>query len=195
MLSTLLVLAEVTGHATETAAVHHSALDQVTQITSAFGLNWPGFIAQVVSFSVVAYVLWRFAFKPVIATLDERQQKISSGLQYAEEMKAKLDATQQQSAEIIQQAQVKATALVNEARQSAKDFLDKQTQEATQKANDLLVKAQHAIELERRKMIAEARTEIAALVITTTERVLAKKLSDAERASYNESAARELTVA
>jgi F-type H+-transporting ATPase subunit b len=195
MLSTLLVLAEATGHATETAAAHHSALDQVTQITSAFGLNWPGFIAQVVSFSVVAFVLWRFAFKPVIATLDERQQKISSGLQYAEEMKAKLAAAQQQSADLIQQAQVKATALVNEARQSAKDFLDKQTQEATQKANDLLVKAQHAIELERRKMIAEARTEIATLVITTTERVLAKKLSDAERASYNESAARELTVA
>jgi F0F1-type ATP synthase membrane subunit b/b' len=51
------------------------------------------------------------------------------------------------------------------------------------------VKAQHAIELEHRKMLAEARTEIARLVVVTAERVLAKKLSDADRAAYNEAAA------
>ena len=126
--------------------------------------------------------------------MDERATKIESGLKYAEEMKAKLDATHQESAAIVQQAQVKAGAIINEARASAKDFLDKQTQEATAKANDLLVKAQQAIELERRKTIAEAREEIARLVIATTERVLAKQLSDADRAAYNESAARELNV-
>ena len=41
-------------------------------------------------------------------------------------------------------------------------------------------------------MLEQARTEIARLVVTTTERVLAKKLSDADRAAYNESAAKEL---
>lgn len=195
MLSPLLVLAEVTGHATGAAAGHSEALKQVTEITSAFGISLSGILAQAVSFSIVAFVLWRFAFKPVLATLDERQQKIESGLKYAEEMKAKLDATHQQSAEIIQQAQEKAAAIIHETRQTAKEFLDKQTQEATQKANDMLLKAQQAIELERRKMIAEAREEIARLVVVTTERVLAKQLSDAERSTYNESAARELTIA
>jgi F-type H+-transporting ATPase subunit b len=58
----------------------------------------------------------------------------------------------------------------------------------------MLVKAQHAIELEQRKMLAEARAEIARLVVVTAERVLAKKLSDADRAAYNEAAAKELTV-
>lgn len=195
MLSPLLVLAEVTGHAAGTAAGHSEALKQVTEITSAFGISASGILAQAVSFSVVAFVLWRFAFKPVLATLDERQQKIESGLKYAEEMKARLDATHQQSAEIIQQAQEKAAGIINETRLTAKEFLDRQTQEAAQKANDMLLKAQQAIELERRKMIAEAREEIARLVVITTERVLAKKLSDAERSAYNESAARELTIA
>ena len=50
------------------------------------------------------------------------------------------------------------------------------------------------VELERRKTLAEAREEIARLVVATTERVLAKKLSDADRAAYNETAAKELTV-
>ena len=48
------------------------------------------------------------------------------------------------------------------------------------------------IELEKKKMLAEARTEIARLVVETTQRVLAKELSEADRGRYNESAAREL---
>ena len=43
-------------------------------------------------------------------------------------------------------------------------------------------------------MLDQARTEIARLVVTTTERVLAKKLTDADRASYNEAAAKELSA-
>jgi F-type H+-transporting ATPase subunit b len=49
------------------------------------------------------------------------------------------------------------------------------------------------VELEHKKMLAETRGEIARLVVATTERVLAKKLSDADRAAYNETATRELT--
>ena len=50
-----------------------------------------------------------------------------------------------------------------------------------------------AIELEKKKMLAEARTEIARLVIATTQRVLSEQLSEADRGRYNEAAGRELT--
>ena len=56
----------------------------LVKITQDFGINLPSILAQMVSFSVVAYVLWKFAFKPVMATMDERQKQIASGLQYAE---------------------------------------------------------------------------------------------------------------
>jgi F-type H+-transporting ATPase subunit b len=108
-------------------------------------------------------------------------------------MHAKLAAAQQESAVIVKKANAEATRIVEEARKSAKEYLDRQIQEASGKANELLVKAQQAIELEHKKMLADARTEIARLVVTTTERVLAKKLTDGDRASYNEAAARELT--
>jgi F-type H+-transporting ATPase subunit b len=190
MFSNLLVLAEAASHAPEAAA--ESGL---TQITQTFGINVPAILAQILSFSIVAFVLWKFAFKPVIVTLDERQQKIASGLKYAEEMQAKLAAAQQESAVIVKQANLESARIVEEARKSAKEFLDKQTQEATVKAGDLLTKAQQAIELEHKKMLADARTEIARLVVTTTERVLAKKLTEADRAAYNEAASHELTNA
>ncbi|MSU71194.1 MAG: ATP synthase F0 subunit B [Opitutus sp.] len=192
MLSSLLVLAAAaTTHAVEGA--HGEAASGITKITQDFGISVPFILAQILSFSIVAFILWKFAFKPVLATLDERQQKIASGLKYAEEMQAKLAATQQETAALIKKANVEASRIVDDARKTAKDFLDKQTHEATAKAGDLLAKAQQAIELEHRKMLADARIEIARLVVTTTERVLAKKLSDADRAAYNDAASRELT--
>ena len=175
-----------------TVEAAHTAAESSLQST--YGLQVNYVVIQAISFLIVMGVLYKFAIKPTIAAMDERATKLESGLKLVVAMKAKLDATHQESAAIVQQAQVKAGAIINEARASAKDFLDKQTQEPTAKANDLLVKAQQAIELERRKTIAEAREEIARLVIATTERVLAKQLSDADRAAYNESAARELNV-
>jgi F-type H+-transporting ATPase subunit b len=194
MLSPLLILAEATAPAAASdGGIVNQLKETVTQVSSTFGINVPAILAQIVSFAVVAWVLWQFAFKPVLATLNERQQTIESGLKYAEEMKAKLAATQQESAALIKTAQVEATKIVDEARKTAKDFLDKQMLEATAKANDSLTKAQQAIELEHKKMLADARSEIARLVVTTTERVVAKKLTDADRASYNDAATRELT--
>ena len=193
MTNFLLPLAQMSEHAVETVAAHGEAPSALTQITENFGISVPLILAQVVSFSIVAFVLWKFAFKPVLATLDERQHKIADGLKYAEEMKAKLEAAQQQTAAQLKSAQVEANKIIEEARKSAKDLADREAAAATERANGLITKAQQAIQLEHQKMLADARTEIARLVVATTERVLAKRLTDADRASYNETATRELT--
>jgi F-type H+-transporting ATPase subunit b len=187
MLSHLLVIAQASTPAAEAAP------SGITKITHDFGISWPFLLAQVLNFSVVAFILWRFAFKPVLATLDERQKKIADGLRYADEMKAKLEAVQQESVASAKRAQIEASRIIDEARKSAKEFLDKQTQESAAKANEILARAQEVIELEKKKMLSEARTEIARLVVTITQRVLGKELSDADRSRYNESASRELT--
>jgi F-type H+-transporting ATPase subunit b len=166
-----------------------------SSIPERFGLEPKFIVMQVISFLIVLFVLYKFGIKPVTATMVERTQKIEAGIRYAEEMQAKLSAAQEESATIVKKANVEASRIVDDARKTAKDYLDRQTQEATTRANDLLAKAQQAIELEHRKMLADARTEIARLVVTTTERVLAKKLTESDRAAYNEAASRELTTA
>jgi F-type H+-transporting ATPase subunit b len=171
------------------AAVEHAAEPGLAE---KFGLEPKYIVMQMVSFLIVLVVLYKFGIKPVTATMEERNRKIEAGIKHAEEMQAKLAAAAQESAAIVKQANSEAARIVEEARKAAKDHLDRQTQEATAKANDVLAKAQQAIELEHKKMLADARGEIARLVVTTTERVLAKKLSDADRAAYNETAAREL---
>jgi F-type H+-transporting ATPase subunit b len=170
-----------------------AAASPEASIPERFGLEPKYIVMQVISFLVVLFVLYKFGIKPVTATMEERNRKIESGIKHAEEMQAKLAAAQQESAAIVKKANLEASRIVEDARKTAKEYLDKQTQEATAKANDLLVKAQQAIELEHKKMLAEARGEISRLVVTTTERVLAKKLTDADRAAYLDTASRELT--
>jgi F-type H+-transporting ATPase subunit b len=160
-----------------------------------FGVEWKYVAFQLVSFLIVLAVLYRWGIKPVIAAMDERGKKIEAGLKYSEEMKAQLANTQQQTEVTLRDAQHKASAIVAEAQKAAKTFADKQQRDAIEQSAALITKAQQAIELEKKKMLAEARTEIARLVVTTTQRVLAKELSEADRARYNDAAASELTNA
>ncbi len=175
------------------AAVAEHAHAAEPNMLQTFGVEWKYVVWQLISFLIVLFVLYKFGIKPVAATMEERNRKIEAGIKHAEEMQAKLAAAQAESAALVKQAQGEASRIIDEARKTAKEFVDKQTQEASTKSAEMLAKAQQAIELEHKKMLADARTEIARLVVTTTERVLAKKLTDADRAAYNESAAQELT--
>ena len=111
MLSHLLFLAQSAAPAAEAAAP-----SGITKITNDFGISWPFLLAQVLNFTVVAFILWKFAFKPVLATLDERQKRIADGLRYADEMKAKLEAVQQESVASAKRAQLEASKIIDEAR-------------------------------------------------------------------------------
>ena len=189
MLTLLLATVETTAAATESGPI-----EGLKQTFVHFGVEWHYVVWQVVSFLILFGVLYKFGIKPTISTMELRNQKIADGLKHAEETQVRLAAAAQESAQIVRQASLDAQKIVDEARKVAKDFGDKQQAEALHRAAETLAKAQQAIELEHRKMLDQARGEIARLVVTTTERVLAKKLSEADRASYNETAAKELNA-
>ena len=165
----------------------------VNDLVTKFGIDATNVGMQLLSFSILAYVLYRFAIKPTLATMDERARQIEAGLKNAAATAAKLAETQQLAAAQLKTAQIEANKIIDDARKAGKELADRETAIATERATGLIAKAQQAIELEHKKMLADARTEIARLVVATTERVLAKKLTDADRASYNETAAHELT--
>jgi len=171
-----------------TEATHESG-----GIATQFGLEPKYVIMQVISFLILFGVLYKFGIKPTISTMEARNQKIADGLKHAEETATRLAAAQVEITALIKAAQLEAQKSIDEARKSAKEFGEKQQAEAVARAADTLAKAQQAIELEHKKMLDQARTEIARLVVKTTEQVLAKKLTDADRAAYNEAAAKELS--
>ena len=167
-------------------------VDKLTMITDKFGVKLPTLIAQMINFCLVALVLYKFAVKPIVATLDERQQKIADGLQYAEEMKAQLAAAERERAEKIKTAAVNAQKILTESREQSKEMIEQKTQEAAAQAEAIIRKASEAAELERQKMLADVRQEVARLVVATSSKVLSRDLSDAEKQTFSDSAAKEL---
>lgn len=169
------------------AADPHAAAESASLVEK-FGIHWSHITMQAISFTILATVLWKFAFKPVLATMDEREAKIDSGLKYAEEMKVKLAEAETEKKKILQEASIEASTIVNEARQSAEARIAKSAQDAIKAAEDITKKAELQIQNDRKQMLAEARSEISRLVVATTSKVLAKELSAEEKSRYSESA-------
>lgn len=174
------------------ATVETTASSGAAELIQRFGIQPKYVVMQFVSFAILAVVLYRFGIKPTLVAMDERNAKIDSGLKNAEATTAKLAEATAAAAAQIKAAQVEANKIVDEARKVAKELSEREAAAAAERANALLAKANEAAELERKKIMAEAKLEIARLVVATTERVLAKQLTDADRSSYNEAAAREL---
>jgi len=185
MLDTLLIIAAATTDATSSAG-------PLSELAGKFHVETNILVAQIINFLIVAFLLYRFAFKPIIATIDMRQQKIADGLQYAEEVKLKLADVEKKQADTLKEASLEAQKTVGDARSQAKQHLESQKSEAQAQAEDLLKKAREAIDLERTKMISEAKEEIAGLVVQTAEKVLARELTASEKSSFSESAVKEI---
>ena len=166
--------------------------NKITMITDKFGVSVPTLIAQMVNFCLVALVLYYFAVKPISTTLEERQQKISDGLQYAEEMKDQLAEAERERTEKVKQAAIGAQKILAEAREQSKEIIEIKTQEAAAQAEAIIRKASEATELERQKMLADVRQEVASLVLVTSSKVLSRNLSEDEKSTFSESAAKEL---
>lgn len=181
--------------AADAVAGHAEDGGVISELAGNFGITWPTLIAQMVNFCIVAIVLYKFAVKPIVATLDERQQKIADGLQYAEEMKAQLAAAERERAEKIKEAAVDAQRILNESREQSEEMIEQKTQEAAAQAEAIIRKASEATEQERKKMLTEVRQEVARLVVATSSKVLSRDLSDTEKSTFSESAAKELASA
>ena len=154
-----------------------------------FGVQGDLLVAQIINFCLVSYVLYRFAIKPVLKTVEERQKKISEGLQYAEEMKAQLASTEKERLSLLKKAQEDAQSLFAKTKHESEVYLQDQKKVAEQKIEQMFAQAKDAMAVERRNMMAEARTEVATLVVATTERLLKNVLTEDMRAQLNAQAA------
>jgi len=148
-----------------------SIVDIAKSTGEQFGFNTGLFISQCISFCAVAFLLQRFAYKPILNVLEERRQKISEGLANADKIKAELASAQAKSQEILAQAGAQGNRMIEEARQSAAKILEQETQKAVATAGDIIAKAKQASEAELVRMKAELRKEVGRLVVATSAKV------------------------
>ena len=159
-----------------------------------FGFNKAAFIAQCISFVIVAVLLQRFAYKPILALLDERKKRIAEGLANADKIKAELTQTEASRLEILDKANTTANKLIEEARAAAARVQEKETQKAIAAAEQIIVKAREAAAADHARMISELRAEVGRLVVDTTTKVSGKVLNPDDQKRLAEEASRSLAA-
>jgi len=149
----------------------------VQEIARTFGVDWAHLIAQIISFGIVCALLYRYAYRPVLAMLEARREEIAQGLANAEKIKAELARTEAQRQEVMAQANAQMTKLIEEAHAAAARVQQQETQKAIAAAKDIVEKARQATEAEHARMLAELRREVGRLVVQTTAAVTGKVLT------------------
>jgi F-type H+-transporting ATPase subunit b len=159
-----------------------------------FGFNAWLFFSQIISFCIVAFLLQKFAYKPILNILEVRRKKIAEGLANAEKIKQQLAESEQRYQEILTKANGEAQKMIEEARASAAALKDKEAQRAISEAEQILVKAREAAAFEHTKMLTELKREVGRLVVDTTSKVTGKVLNPDDHRRISEEAAREVAA-
>ncbi len=149
----------------------------VEQIARTFGVDWPHLLAQIISFSIVCVLLYRFAYRRVLAMLEERRRIIAESLANAEKIKAELARAEAQRQDMIAQAGAQATQLIEKAHAAAARVQEQETQKAIAAAEQIITKAREAAALEHARMLSQLKREVGRLVVQTTRTVTGKVLT------------------
>lgn len=146
------------------------------ELIKALGLDWRIFFAQLVNFSILIFVLWRFAYKPVFNILEERRLKIEEGLKNSDQAKLEIGNALKNKKEVLSEAKKEAALIIEESRKQA----EKKYQEIIAKSKEdlqiIISEEKDKIKLERESISAEIKKEVSFLVVSAVEKVLLEKI-------------------
>jgi len=158
-----------------------------------FGVDWPHFIAQCISFIIVAVLLYFFAYKRVLTILEERRQRIADGLANAEKIKSELQRTEAARQEVLDKANAQANKMIEEARTAANRVREEETQKAIAAAEQIISKAREASAADHARMLTDLKKEVGRLVVQTTATVTGKILTPEDQKRLAEETTRQIS--
>jgi F-type H+-transporting ATPase subunit b len=159
----------------------------------ALGIQWKILLAQTISFSLVFFVLWKFAYGPIFAMLNARRDKIAEALANAEKIKGDVAKTEIERQKVLADAGEQANKLIADAREAAARVREAETQKAIAAAEQIVVKAREAAAQERAQMLASLKREVGQLVVKTTATVTGKVLTADDQKRLTEETQKQLS--
>ena len=166
--------------------------DTLRDTAETFGWNPWLFFSQVISFVIVALLLRRFAYKPILNVLEERRRRIEEGQLNAEKIKRQLDEAEKRYSEILAKANAEAQKMIDEARESSAHLAERKQQEAIAAAEQIIAKAREASAIEHERTMDSLKQELGRLVVDTTAKVTGKVLTPEDQQRLQEEAMSQL---
>ncbi len=131
-----------------------------------------------VMFSIVLFILKKFAWKPILKALKDRETSIRDALMSADTAKKEMEKLKADNQVVMAEARAEKEKIVQEARQIREKIIGDAKNEATEEAKKLLKSARIDIENEKDAAIQEVKNKVAELSIEIAEKILREKLAD-----------------
>ena len=142
-----------------------------------FGL----FFWQLLIFVGLIFLLKKYAWKPILDTVNERETSIKDALHAADIARIEIEKLKQDNQNVLKEARNEREALLKDARNASTKMIDQAKKEARVEAEKILTQAQEAIENEKRAAINVLKNQVASVAIDIAEKVIEKELDDKDR--------------
>jgi F-type H+-transporting ATPase subunit b len=138
-------------------------------------LFWTGIV-----FSLLLFLLAKFAWKPMLKAVNEREQKISESLELAEKTKNEMKALQAQNEDLLKQARAERDAIVRDAKETATKMVEDAKNAAKTEAEKVMVSAREAMNSEKTAAISDLKNQVASFSLEIAEKLVRTDMASNE---------------
>ena len=142
----------------------------------ALGIDLNSLIVYLVNFAVLAVILYFFAYKKILAVLDERSNRIKQSLEEADRVRVQSQEQQARMQEALDEGRQAGQRVLQEAREAAERYRGDQQAQARSQAEEMLARARVGIQAERDAVLEQVRAEFAGLAVTAAERIIRRSV-------------------
>jgi len=139
------------------------------------------FVMQAIILLIIIFLMIKFAWKPILNALDERESGIEDALKAAENAKLELENLQADNDKLLKEARAEREAMLKDAREMKTKIIEDAKAEASETASKLVTQAQASIESEKKAAIADLKSQVANLSIEIAEKVVREELSNKDK--------------
>ena len=133
---------------------------------------------QSVTFLIVLFLLSKFAWKPIMKALNDREASIENALSAAEKAKLEMQGLKAENEKLLAEARMERDRILKEASDAGNALVESARQKANEEGSRMIAQAREAIDNEKRAAITEVKNMAAALSVEIAERILRKELSN-----------------
>ena len=135
----------------------------------------------VITFLILLYVLRKFAWKPILGAVSEREESIKNALKEAENARKEMQNLNADNERILKEARVERDSMLKEAREMKEAIISEAKEEAQVQANKVVAQAQATIASEKQAAIADLKNQVATLSVGIAEKVVRAELSEKDK--------------
>ncbi|CAN5277514.1 F0F1 ATP synthase subunit B [soil metagenome] len=131
-----------------------------------------------IAFGIVFYILKKFAWKPILNSLNEREKNIEQSIQTAHQVRAEMAALKSENEALLVKAREERGIMLKEAKETKDKIISEAKEQAKIETNRIIADAQVTIEQHKMAAITDLKNQVGNLVIEVSEKVLRKELSN-----------------